>query len=352
MILLCQLVGAKKISDITNGIYIYKMEFDLKINTNYNNYKFGFNNLGLPSIIFTDLTHTFYGKEYNTNSFPKLRDITSTYIDYNKVSNLPKYTSNYITIKGKYLGYGGYISLLNKNDIFNQIPYKISDVNSSTNNIELDLEFSSDIYTFYYRNNNFMNSENFTNDFLNKINYNHKSISSDQINPLFSNFQEAGGLEIRDQTDQGFMNNDFTNIVTSNYCIYPIKYGLLSNNATIFKKTIYKPFSVDVLDYIFMCINNIDSNFIVEQQNTINNKIILAKIYIDKPLNNIDLQVRHYDLVFDVKLIPTIEELEIIYLDKNGNLVNFNNVDNNFTLEVSQYLERVQNINTKNGMVF
>ena len=148
------------------------------------------------------------------------------------------------------------------------------------------------------------------------------------------------------------MNNDFTNIVTSNYCIYPIKYGLLSNNATIFKKTIYKPFSVDVLDYIFMCINNIDSNFIVEQQNTINNKIILAKIYIDKPLNNIDLQVRHYDLVFDVKLIPSIEELEIIYIDKNGNLVNFNNVDNNFTLEVSQYLERVQNINTKNGMVF
>jgi hypothetical protein len=57
-------------------------------------------------------------------------------------------------------------------------------------------------------------------------------------------------------------------------------------------------------------------------------------------------------LVFDVKLIPSIEELEIIYIDKNGNLVNFNNVDNNFTLEVSQYLERVQNINTKNGMVF
>ena len=354
MILLCQLVGATKKSDITDGIYIYQMEFDIKINTNYNNYKFGFNKPGLPydPIIFSDLTHTFYAKEYIKNSFPKLRDITSTYIDYNKVSNLPKYTSNYITIKGKYLGYGGYISLLNKNDILNQIPYKISDVNSSTNNIELDLEFSSDIYTFYYRNNNFMNSENFTNDFLNKINYNHKSIISNQINPLFSNFQEVGGLAIRDQTDPGFMNNDFTNIVTSNYCIYPIKYGLLSNNATIFKKTIYKPFSVDVLDYIFMCINNIDSNFIVEQQNTINNKIILAKIYIDKPLNNIDLQVRHYDLVFDVKLIPSIEELEIIYIDKNGNLVNFNSVDNNFTLEISQYLERVQNINTKNGMVF
>jgi hypothetical protein len=334
---------------IANKVYQYKMDFELKINTNYNNYKFGFN---LPAIIFTDLSHTFYAKEYKPNSFPLLRKITSKYIDYNKVSNLPKYRSNYITIKGKYLGYGGYISLLNKNDIFNQIPYKISDVNSSTNNIELDLEFSSDIYTFYYRNNNFMNSENFTNDFLNTINYNHKSISSDQINPLFSNFQEVSGLAIRDQTNSGFMNNDFTNIVTSNYCIYPIKYGLLSNNATIFKKTIYKPFSVDVLDYIFMCINNIDSNFIVEQQNTINNKIILAKIYIDKPLNNIDLQVRHYDLVFDVKLIPSIEELEIIYIDKNGNLVNFNNVDNNFTLEVSQYLERVQNINTKNGMVF
>ena len=351
MILLCQLVGAKKKSDFTVDIFRYVMEFYLKINTNYNNYKFGFNNTALPSIRFTDLTHTFYAEAWDVNSFPKLKDITSPYIDYNIVSNLTKYKSNYITIKGKYLGYGGYISLLNKNDIFNQIPYKISDVNSSTNNIELDLEFSSDIYTFYYRNNNFMNSENFTNDFLNQINYNHKSITSNQINPLFSNFQEVGGLATRDQTSI-FTTNDFTNIVTSKYCIYPIKYGILCNNATIFKKTIYKPFSVDVLDYIFMCINNIDSNFIVEQQNTINNKIILAKIYIDKPLNNIDLQVRHYDLIFDVKLIPSIEELEIIYIDKNGNLVNFNNVDNNFTLEISQYLERVQNINTKNGMVF
>ena len=106
------------------------------------------------------------------------------------------------------------------------------------------------------------------------------------------------------------------------------------------------------MDYIFLCINNIDSNFIVEQQNTINNKIILAKIYINKALNNIDLQVRHYEVVFDIKLLPSIEELEIIYLDKNGNLVNFNNIDSNFTLEVSQYLERVKNINTKNGMVY
>jgi hypothetical protein len=129
-------------------------------------------------------------------------------------------------------------------------------------------------------------------------------------------------------------------------------YGSLSKNATVFKKKIYKPFSTDVLDYMFICINNIDNDIVVEQQNTIDNKIILAKVYINKQINNIDLQVRHYEIVFDMKLLPSLEELEIIFLDKNGNLVNFNNTDNNFTLEVSQYLERVRNINTKNGMIF
>ena len=103
---------------------------------------------------------------------------------------------------------------------------------------------------------------------------------------------------------------------------------------------------------MFICINNIDNDIVVEQQNTIDNKIILAKVYINKQINNIDLQVRHYEIVFDMKLLPSLEELEIIFLDKNGNLVNFNNTDNNFTLEVSQYLERVRNINTKNGMIF
>lgn len=325
----------------------YEFIFDFELSTNYNNFLFGFVN-----IVFTDLQNTFLAEIHPDDRFPLYADLTSRFIDYSKVVNFKKYNNNYFMIKGKYLGYGGIISIVNNNDILNQIPYQISHVNSDTNNLELDLEFTTDIYSFYYRNNNFMNFENINNDFINTINYNKKSITTEHTNPVFGNFQESGNIPVQDETDPSFSKSDFTNLITSNYCIFPIKYGILGFNATVFKKNIYKPFSADVLDYIFLCINNIDSNFIVEQQNTINNKIILAKIYINKTLNNIDLQVRHYELVFDVKLLPSIEELEIIYIDKNGNLVNFNNIDSNFTLEVSQYLERVKNINTKNGMVF
>ena len=348
MILLCKLIGVTKLetNDTSNNDIIYKFQFDFELNTNYNNFADGFN-----QIYFTDLQNSFTATIFG-GEFPDTLTLTNTSIDYTTVSEFTKYTNNYITIKGKYLGYGGILSIVNNNDILNQIPYQISHVNPDTNNIELDLEFSDNLYSFYYRNNNFMNFENYTNDFINTINYNHKAINSEHINPIFANFQESGYLEELDQTDPTFLTLDYTNYVTSNYCIYPLKYGVLSSTGTIFKKNIYKPFSADVLDYIFLCINNIDSTFIVEQQNTINNKIILAKIYINKALNNIDLQVRHYELVFDIKLLPSLEELEIIYMDKNGNLVNFNNIDSNFTLEVSQYLERVKNINTKNGMVF
>jgi hypothetical protein len=354
MILLCKLIGIKNITtnneniedENTDSEYKFIFQFDFELNTNYNNFPFGY-----FDITFTDLKRTFKAK-INKGLFPKFSELTNKFIDYTKVGDFRKYKNNYIMIKGKYLGYGGVISLVNNNDILNQIPFQISHVNQDTNNLELDLEFSSNLYSFYYRNNNFMNFENFNNDFINTINYNRKGITTNHTNPIFANFQESGVLPVKDQSDGAFQNSDLTNLVTSNYCIFPIKYGFLSNTGTIFKKNIYKPFSADVLDYIFICINNIDSNFIVEQQNTINNKIILAKIYINKTINNIDLQVKHYEIVFDIKLLPSIEELEIIYIDKNGNLVNFNNIDSNFTLEVSQYLERVKNINTKNGMVF
>jgi len=344
MILLCRFISLIKMNNLdTDEEYPYNFEFNIELNINYNNFNDYINEDKFNNTIFTDLNRNFYTTIHpdSKNRFPFPKNLTNKSIDYTYVSTLPRHQNNYITIKGKFLGYSGTISLLNNNEIFNQIPYKISDVDTESNNIEIDLELSKDMYSFYYRNNNFMDIETIYNDYINNINYNHKAITTDHINPLFTNFNQVQGVDTT---------------VSSYYNIYPIKfasmYGSLSKNATVFKKKIYKPFSTDVLDYMFICINNIDNDIVVEQQNTIDNKIILAKVYINKQINNIDLQVRHYEIVFDMKLLPSLEELEIIFLDKNGNLVNFNNTDNNFTLEVSQYLERVRNINTKNGMIF
>lgn len=327
----------------------YLYYFYLEITSTFDNYIL-FNNTS----IIIDREKTFEAISLD-NSFnignSKVGAFNNT-IDYEYVSNFTNSSNNYILIKGKYLGFGGEISNLNDNDIFNQIPYEISHINKNYNQIEIDLEFSKNIYSFYYRNNNInVQDNNLGISNTNNINYKHRAISKEHINPAFANFEdinefaitETGSNELRSSTIFDF---------TSKYDIYPIKYNSIGSEGTVFKKNINKPFSADIQDYIFLCINNIDNNVITEQQNAINNKIILAKIYINKDINNIDLQVRHYEVVFDLKLLPSIEELEILYIDKNGNLVNFNNLDNNFTLEISQYLERVKNINTKNGMVY
>ena len=141
-------------------------------------------------------------------------------------------------------------------------------------------------------------------------------------------------------------------MIIDNYDIIPSKIGYITRTGKIFKKKINKLFSTDVMDYIFLCFKNIDSKYIVEQNNKIGDKIIFSKIYINKSLNNYDLDITDYELVFDISLLPKLDELEIFFLDKDGNLVNFNNVNINMIIEILEYVERIQNINTHNGQLF
>ena len=106
-------------------------------------------------------------------------------------------------------------------------------------------------------------------------------------------------------------------------------------------------------DYIYLCFKNIESNITVEQNSNIKNDIIFAKIYTKiKDINNYYLDYTNYEIIFDLNLLPRLSELEVYFLTKSGNLVNFNNLDINFQLEIHEYVERVKNINTHNGMVF
>jgi hypothetical protein len=304
----------------------------IELNIIYNKYPFGY-----QDIVFSTPFWGFSCYIPVSTDYVSAPIINNNYINYDYSGTIEKEESNYVVIKGKYLGYGGYILIINENDIFNQISYKISDVNKDYNYLELDLESTHELYSFYYRNNNFMDKTDITNSYFNNINYRHPPVLKQQINPAWSNFQEM---------------NEYDTSGTSQYSIIPVKYEYLSKAATVSKKQINKPLNTDVLDYIIMCVNNIDGNYVVEQQNMIDNKIMLAKIYINKSTNNYDIQIRDYEVVFDMRLLPSIDELDIIFLDKTGNLINFNGLDNNFTLEVSQYVEKVRNIDTKNGMVY
>lgn len=101
-----------------------------------------------------------------------------------------------------------------------------------------------------------------------------------------------------------------------------------------------------------MCFKDIDSNVLVDQNDPVGDKIIFAKVYVNKNLNNYDIDYTNYEVVYDIRLLPKLEDLTVFFLDKNGYLVNFNNLDNNLMLEIQEYVERVKNINTHNAMVF
>ena len=69
-------------------------------------------------------------------------------------------------------------------------------------------------------------------------------------------------------------------------------------------------------------------------------------------VNNYDLDYTNYEVIYDQRLLPNLKDIEIFFLDKEGYLVNFNNLDNNLLLEIHEYVERVKNLNTRNGMVY
>jgi hypothetical protein len=261
--------------------------------------------------------------------------------DYSKSLKPINYYS--ITIKGRYHGFGGCISLNSKNTVFNNIPYMITDINAKYNTIELDLNNNLNIYCSFYRYNSINISQNISNVY--KQNYNKNPVNNTSINPAFSGFNQTP-LQIDNLI---FNENEIINY----YDIFPSKLGYLANSGIVFKKKINQPVNTKIYDYIYLCFKNLESNTTVEQNNNIGNNIIFAKIYTKiTDLNNFFIDYTNYEVIYDLNLISQLTELEVFFLDKSGNLVNFNNLDINFQLEIQEYVERVKNINTKNAMVF
>lgn len=249
---------------------------------------------------------------------------------------------NYIVIKGRYQGFGGTICYENSNDIINDIEYTVKNIVTNESTILLDLDDNPNIYISFYR---FLNKG--IGNSINNVyfpNYNHTSIKTTQNNPAF-----AGHILTPFQYNTTITIGE--NKLTQEYSIYGNKYGPLAFNGVLYKKTINQIFSTQTLDYIFVCFKNIDTNVVVELANPIGSSIIFAKVYINKKLNNYDLDITNYEIIYDYKLLPDLNSLEVFFLDKDGYLVNFNKLNVNLQLEVQEYVERIQSINTHNGQV-
>lgn len=264
-------------------------------------------------------------------------------VDYDYANTFKRYNYYSITIKGRYQGYGGNIIFETPNSVFNSIPYTVSKIKTEYNTIELNMQTNYNLFLSFFRFNTTGYRQNI--DKIYKKNYNKNAIKTTQNNPAFTGFNQTPM-----QYDNAYTN---ANQIIEYYDIYPSKFGFLANNGYIFKKTINQPLTTRTNDFFYLCIKNLESDVHVGQNNVIGNYVIFAKVYQDNDENsNSFYKFKSYDLIFDQQLKSKIDELEVFLLDKLGNLINLNNLDYNIEIEIHEYIEKIKNIDTKNGMVF
>ena len=340
---ICRLLSVETTSYEFEGKAVYKVYVVLNIKNLINMFLYAPTNF---STVFSksidDIPYNMY-----LSTYKKTHNIQIIYygiresVDYDYSYLYKRYNYYSITIKGRFQGYGGNISLDTNNNIFNSIPYTISEVKSKYNTIELDIQNNTNIFFCFYRFNSTGYRQNIAS--IYKKNYNKSSIKTTQINPAFTGFNQMPLQQNNNKSE----NNEIVNY----YDVFPSKFGFLANDGIVFKKTINQPLSTNTYEYIYLCFKNIESTVIVEQENQIGNYTIFAKVYKDNDKNG-NLDYTNYEVVYDLQLKSKLNNIEVFFLDKNGNLVDFNNIDVNFQLEIYEYVERVKNINTKNGMVF
>jgi len=342
---LCTILKIENTGQIFENYKIYKIYFTSTIKNTINN--FFYSNIDYKTkysksveLNKYDLILSTHDKIYN---FHLLYFGLRESVDVNFSSNFKKNNYHSIIIKGRFQGFGGTISFDSKSSIFDEITFNITDIKKDYNTIELDLHSNNNIICSYFRNNNTGFRQTISDVY--KQNYNKNPINNTSINPIFSGFSQTP-LQIYNIIEN-------PNEIIDYYDIYPSKFGYLGDEGIIYKKRIYKPQDINVNDYIYLCFKNIKSNITVEQNSNIDNDIIFAKIYTRiQSLNNFYLDYTNYEIIFDLNLLPKLSELDVYFLSKNGDLVNFNNLDINFQLEIYEYVERVKNINTHNAMVF
>jgi hypothetical protein len=339
---ICRLLSVETTSYVFEGKAVFKVYVVLNIKNLINIFLYGsFDFVTVYSKNIDDIPYNMY-----LSTYKKTHNIQIIYygiresVDYDYSYLYKRYNYYSITIKGRFQGYGGSISFDTNNNIFNSIPYTVSDVKTKYNTIELDLQNNTNIFLCFYRFNTTGYRQSITD--IYKKNYNKSSIKTTQINPAFTGFNQTP-LQQNNTKDED-------NEIVNYYDIFPSKYGFLANDGIIFKKTINQPLSTNTYEYIYLCFKNIESTVIVEQENQIGNYTIFAKVYKDNV--NINIKYTSYEVIYDLQLKSKLNDIEVFFLDKKGNLVNFNNIDVNFQLEIYEYVERVKNINTQNGMVF
>ena len=216
---------------------------------------------------------------------------------------------NCVVIKGKYMGHGGQIQFRDKENILeNPNGYEVKQIIYTNDNPLLP------------SNKFFINLQKYQTDFI-------SSTDTTVSVPSSSFYKNLTLLE----------NN---NLFTDNH--------IIGKGGSVFKRVRDAPVNIEN-DYINMCLVGFGTI-----QNTSTNTIddIFAKILLPSGSGSI-----YYDTFtstpkeFYDKPVRELNEIEIKFVDNNGDLVEFNGYDHSFTLEIIELDEELFKINSQTGQV-
>jgi len=124
---------------------------------------------------------------------------------------------------------------------------------------------------------------------------------------------------------------------TSFYITIPIT--ISGSGGTVYRKQLYKPFSLSGENYVYLKIPTLSS---ISSTST-NVSSIFAKILLDAPPGSILFNSYvSSDKVFEEVPLNELDNLDIEIVDPKGELFEFNNTDHSFSLEITSYVDIVK----------
>ena len=251
--------------------------------------------------------------------------------DYND----DNYNFNHVQIKGLFFGFGGFIEERYKKESVNgivnsDIPYKVKHIHDYKNSKLIFVDINNNLkplnlpYSNIDYNSRYLKNDISYNEVVELISENFSSIIENNINS----------------------NSNSIYSLIDNYKIKLSTYGLGGKIST---KIIQHTYDLSPNKYIFLVINNFDS--IIPQNSKIENAF--AKIYLPssnkKNITDTFIDSEH---VFDDYLFSNLSELEVSFVTNEGSLFNFYGNNHSFTLEITEIINKFENIDTRFGNIF
>ena len=282
-----------------------------------------------------DIYGKFLGINERVNNLENIKNIFKN--SFSWISNKEEgYKYPYIVIEGLYLGYGGQIIETYDNDdismlVNNDTGYSINKVYNNNNNQLLYINLPS-----YFKYS--IDTSKDSIDFFNNL------YSTNRVLPITNNYKNRNDtipIELKNKINENILDNNYDSLETI--------YELFGTDGKVVKKKIISPYNLNPNNYILLTIPSLkhletSQNHALEQS--------FAKILLPGESNRVlyNTFVGGSKIFYD-NLFNNLNELEIAFLTNDGSLFDFNGSEHSFTIEITELIDKFENINPRFGNI-